>query len=152
MIDEVTFDKTTYAKLPNKFEAGTPNIAGVIASGTALDYINKIGLDSIANYESELLDYATKRLMEIEGVKIYGDNNNKTSVISFNLKDLHHYDIGSIIDNEGIAVRTGHHCAQPIMDYYNISGTIRISLSFYNTKQEIDSLVDAIIQAKKMLT
>ena len=152
MIDEVTFDKTTYAKLPNKFEAGTPNIAGVIASGTALDYINKIGLDSIANYESELLDYATKRLMEIEGVKIYGDNNSKTSVISFNLKDLHHYDIGSIIDNEGIAVRTGHHCAQPIMDYYKISGTIRISLSFYNTKQEIDSLIDAIIQAKKMLT
>ncbi len=152
MIDEVTFDKTTYAKLPNKFEAGTPNIAGVIASGTALDYINKIGLDSIANYESELLDYATKRLMEIEGVKIYGDNNSKTSVISFNLKDLHHYDIGSIIDNQGIAVRTGHHCAQPIMDYYKISGTIRISLSFYNTKQEIDSLIDAIIQAKKMLT
>ena len=152
MIDEVTFDKTTYAKLPNKFEAGTPNIAGVIASGTALDYINKIGLDSIANYESELLDYATKRLMEIEGVKIYGDNNSKTSVISFNLKDLHHYDIGSIIDNEGIAVRTGHHCGQPIMDYYKISGTIRISLSFYNTKQEIDSLIDAIIQAKKMLT
>ena len=152
MIDEVTFDKTTYAKLPNKFEAGTPNIAGVIASGTALDYINKIGLENIATYESELLNYATKRLMEIEGVKIYGNNNSKTSVISFNLTDLHHYDIGSIIDNEGIAVRTGHHCAQPIMDYYNISGTIRISLSFYNTKQEIDSLVDAIIQAKKMLT
>ena len=152
MIDEVTFDKTTYAKLPNKFEAGTPNIAGVIASGTALDYINKIGLENIATYESELLNYATKRLMEIEGVKIYGNNNSKTSVISFNLTDLHHYDIGSIIDNEGIAVRTGHHCAQPIMDYYKISGTIRISLSFYNTKQEIDSLVDAIIQAKKMLT
>jgi len=152
MIDEVTFEKTTYAKLPNKFEAGTPNIAGVIASAVALDYINRVGLDNIAKYEKELLDYATGKLLEIDGVKIYGDTSNKTSVISFNIGNLHHYDIGSIIDNEGIAVRTGHHCAQPIMDYFNVSGTVRISLSFYNTKEEIDSLINAIMMAKKMLS
>ena len=152
MIDEVSFEKTTYAKLPNKFEAGTPNIAGVIASAVALDYINRIGLDNIAKYEKELLDYATGKLLEIDGVKIYGDTSNKTSVISFNIGNLHHYDIGSIIDNEGIAVRTGHHCAQPIMDYFNVSGTVRISLSFYNTKEEIDSLINAIMMAKKMLS
>ena len=152
MIDEVTFEKTTYAKIPNKFEAGTPNIAGVIASGIALDYINGIGLDNIAQYEKELLDYATQRLLEIDEIKIYGDSSNKTSVISFNIGSMHPYDIGSIIDNEGIAVRTGHHCAQPIMDYFNISGTIRISLSFYNTIEEIDSLINSIMVAKKMLS
>jgi len=152
MIDEVTFEKTTYAKLPNKFEAGTPNIAGVIASGVAIDYINGIGLNHISKYEQELLNYATEKLLEIDGIKIYGDTSNKTSVISFNIGNLHHYDIGSIIDNEGIAVRTGHHCAQPIMDYFNIAGTIRVSLSFYNTKQEIDSLINAIMIAKKMLS
>jgi len=117
----------------------------------ALDYLNNIGFEKIEKYESKLLDYATKRLIEVEGVKIYGNNNSKTSVISFNVSDFHHYDIGSIIDNEGIAVRTGHHCAQPIMDYFNISGTIRISLSFYNTEKEIDTLINAITIAKKML-
>ena len=152
MIDEVTFEKTTYAKLPNKFEAGTPNIAGVIASAVALDYINKIGLEKIENREAELLDYATKKLLEIDEIKIYGDSSNKTSVISFNIGSIHPYDIGSIIDNEGIAVRTGHHCAQPIMDYFNISGTIRISMSFYNTIEEIDSLINSIMVAKKMLS
>lgn len=152
MIDEVTFEKTTYAKLPNKFEAGTPNISGVIASGIAIDYINNIGLKTILKYEKELLKYATEKLLEIDGIKIYGNTDNKTSVISFNLGNIHHYDIGSIIDNEGIAVRTGHHCAQPIMDYYKIPGTIRLSLSFYNTKEEIDSLISAIILAKKMLS
>ena len=152
MIDEVTFEKTTYAKLPNKFEAGTPNIAGVIASAVALDYINKIGFENIAKRETELLDYATKKLLEIDEIKIYGDSSNKTSVISFNIGSIHPYDIGSIIDNEGIAVRTGHHCAQPIMDYFNISGTIRISLSFYNTIEEIDSLINSIMVAKKMLS
>ena len=152
MIDEVTFEKTTYAKLPNKFEAGTPNISGVIASGIAIDYINNIGLKTILKYEEELLKYATEKLLEIDGIKIYGNTDNKTSVISFNLGNIHHYDIGSIIDNEGIAVRTGHHCAQPIMDYYKIPGTIRLSLSFYNTTEEIDSLVSAIIVAKKMLS
>ena len=152
MIDEVTFEKTTYAKLPNKFEAGTPNISGVIASGIAIDYINNIGLKKILKYENVLLKYATEKLLEIDGIKIYGNTDNKTSVISFNLGNIHHYDIGSIIDNEGIAVRTGHHCAQPIMDYYNIPGTIRVSLSFYNTKEEIDSLINAILIAKKMLS
>ena len=152
MIDEVTFEKTTYAKLPNKFEAGTPNISGVIASGIAIDYINNIGLKKILKYENVLLKYATEKLLEIDGIKIYGNTDNKTSVISFNLGNIHHYDIGSIIDNEGIAVRTGHHCAQPIMDYYKIPGTIRVSLSFYNTKEEIDSLISAIIVAKKMLS
>ena len=152
MIDEVTFEKTTYAKLPNKFEAGTPNISGVIASGIAIDYINNIGLKTILKYENALLKYATEKLLEIDGIKIYGNTDNKTSVISFNLGNIHHYDIGSIIDNEGIAVRTGHHCAQPIMDYYKIPGTIRLSLSFYNTTEEIDSLVSAIIVAKKMLS
>ena len=152
MIDEVTFKKTTYAKLPNKFEAGTPNISGVIASGIAIDYINNIGLKKILKYENVLLKYATEKLLEIDGIKIYGNTDNKTSVISFNLGNIHHYDIGSIIDNEGIAVRTGHHCAQPIMDYYKIPGTIRLSLSFYNTTEEIDSLVSAIIVAKKMLS
>ena len=152
MIDEVTFEKTTYAKLPNKFEAGTPNISGVIASGIAIDYINNIGLKTILKYEDALLKYATEKLLEIDGIKIYGNTDNKTSVISFNLGNIHHYDIGSIIDNEGIAVRTGHHCAQPIMDYYKIPGTIRLSLSFYNTTEEIDSLVSAIIVAKKMLS
>ena len=152
MIDEVTFEKTTYAKLPHKFEAGTPNISGVIASGIAIDYINNIGLKTILKYEDALLKYATEKLLEIDGIKIYGNTDNKTSVISFNLGNIHHYDIGSIIDNEGIAVRTGHHCAQPIMDYYKIPGTIRLSLSFYNTKEEIDSLISAIILAKKMLS
>jgi len=152
MIDEVTFEKTTYAKLPNKFEAGTPNISGVIASGIAIDYINNIGLKTILKYEEELLKYATEKLLEIDGIKIYGNTDNKTSVISFNLGNIHHYDVGSIIDNEGIAVRTGHHCAQPIMDYYKIPGTIRLSLSFYNTKEEINSLISAIILAKKMLS
>lgn len=152
MIDEVTFKKTTYAKLPNKFEAGTPNISGVIASGIAIDYINNIGLKTILKYEDALLKYATEKLLEIDEIKIYGNTDNKTSVISFNLGNIHHYDIGSIIDNEGIAVRTGHHCAQPIMDYYKIPGTIRLSLSFYNTKEEIDSLISAIILAKKMLS
>ena len=152
MIDEVTFEKTTYAKLPNKFEAGTPNISGVIASGIAIDYINNIGLKKILKYENVLLKYTTEKLLEIDEIKIYGNTENKTSVISFNLANIHHYDIGSIIDNEGIAVRTGHHCAQPIMDYYKIPGTIRLSLSFYNTKEEIDSLISAIIVAKKMLS
>ena len=130
MIDQVTFEKSTYADLPNKFEAGTPNISGVIASGIALDYINKIGLANIKQYEDYLLDYATAKLEEIDGIKIYGESRTKVSVISFNIGEIHPYDIGSVIDNLGIAVRTGHHCAQPIMDYFDIPGTIRISLAF----------------------
>ena len=152
MIDEVSFEKTTYSDLPNKFEAGTPNIAGVIASGIALDYINNIGLEEIKEYEDYLLDYATKKLLEINGLKIYGESKNKTSVISFNIGDIHPYDIGSLIDNLGIAVRTGHHCAQPIMDYFKIPGTIRVSFCFYNTTDEIDSLVSALKKASRMLS
>lgn len=151
MIDEVTFEKTTYADLPNKFEPGTPNIAGVIASGVALDYINDIGLDNIKKYEDELLAYATEKLKEINGVKIYGESENKTSVISFNIGDIHPYDIGSVIDNLGVAVRTGHHCAQPIMDYFKIPGTIRVSFCFYNNFEEIDILIDSLKKAVRML-
>ena len=151
MISNVTFEKTEYADLPHKFEAGTPNIAGVIAFGVALDYMNSIGFDNIENHEKELLDYATENLKKIDGIKIYGDNNQKISVISFNICDHHPSDIGSILDQFGIAVRTGQHCTQPIMDFYKIPGTVRASFSFYNTKSEIDLFIDALIKASKML-
>ena len=151
MIAEVTFEKTTYAGLPHKFEAGTPNIAGGIAFGAALDYINAIGMTEIAQYEAELLAYATASLLKIPGVKIYGVAPEKTAVISFNVEGIHPYDIGSILDKMGIAVRTGHHCAQPIMDYYHIPGTVRASLSFYNTYEEIDRMLEALKKAIQML-
>ena len=152
MIKEVTFEKTTYADLPHKFEAGTPNICGVIAFGTAIDYANSIGFDVIEKREKELLDYATEKLLQIDELRIYGTTKNKTSVISFNIEGIHPYDIGSIVDKLGVAVRTGHHCAQPIMDFYKIPGTVRASISFYNTIEEIDVLVDAVIKAKSMLS
>ncbi|MBT8302750.1 MAG: aminotransferase class V-fold PLP-dependent enzyme, partial [Maribacter sp.] len=152
MIAEVTFEKTTYADLPHKFEAGTPNICGVIAFGAALDYMNAIGFGEIAAYENELLAYATAQLLKIEGLRIYGTSKNKTSVISFNIDGIHPYDIGSILDKLGIAVRTGHHCAQPIMDFYKIPGTVRASFSFYNTKEEVDALVEGVKRAKTMLS
>jgi cysteine desulfurase/selenocysteine lyase len=152
MIKEVTFEKTTYAELPHKFEAGTPNIAGGIVLGTAIDYMNQVGFDNIQVQEKELLEYGTKRLLEIEGLKIYGTSKDKTSVISFNIEGIHPYDIGTIIDKLGIAVRTGHHCAQPIMNFFNIPGTIRASFAFYNTKEEIDIFVEALIRAKLMLS
>ena len=152
MVDKVSFDKTLYQPPPLKFEAGTPNISGAIAFGYALDYLNEIGLENIYNYENELLDYATKSLKQIDGLKIYGDVKNKTSVISFNIENLHPYDIGSILDKFGIAVRTGQHCAQPIMDHFHISGTVRVSLSFINTKKEVDKLIEAINMAKTMLS
>ena len=151
MIATVTFEKTTYADLPHKFEAGTPNIAGGIAFGAALDYMNGIGIDRIASYEAELLAYATTALQRIEGLKIYGEAAEKTAVISFNIGSIHPYDIGSILDQMGIAVRTGHHCAQPIMDFYEIPGTIRASFSFYNTFEEIDRLEAGIRRAVAML-
>ena len=151
MIAEVTFEKTTYADLPHKFEAGTPNIAGGIAFGAALDYINAIGMEQIATYEEELLQYATYKLGKIPGLKIYGTAPKKTAVISFNVEGIHPYDIGSILDKLGIAVRTGHHCAQPIMDYYQIPGTVRASFSFYNTLEEINSMVEALKKAITML-
>jgi len=151
MIKEVTFEKTTYADLPHKFEAGTPNIAGGIVLGVAIDYLNEIGFDNIQKQEKELLEYGTKRLLEIEGLKIYGTSE-KTSVISFNIDGIHPYDIGTIIDKQGIAVRTGHHCAQPIMNFFCIPGTVRASFSFYNTKEEIDLMVEAVKKAQRMLS
>ena len=152
MIKEVTFEKTTYADLPHKFEAGTPNIAGGIVLGTAVDYLNSIGFDNIQQQEKELVEYGTQRLLEIEGLKIFGTAAAKTSVISFNVGAIHPYDIGTIIDKLGIAVRTGHHCTQPIMNFFKIPGTIRASFSFYNTKEEIDVMVEAVKKAQLMLS
>jgi len=151
MISSVTFNKTEYADLPHKFEAGTPNISGVIGFGAAIDYMNEIGFDNIESYEQELLKYATDKLNKIPGLKIYGNPSKKISVISFNLSNHHPSDIGSILDQFGIAVRTGQHCTQPVMDYYNIPGTVRVSLSFYNTKSEIDLFIDALKKASSML-
>ncbi|HEY0045846.1 MAG TPA: cysteine desulfurase [Flavobacterium sp.] len=152
MIKEVSFERSTYADLPHKFEAGTPNIADGIAFGVAVDYLNNIGIDNIAEYEKELLAYGTERLLEIDGLKIWGTSLEKAPVISFNIGDIHPYDIGTIVDKLGIAVRTGHHCAQPIMNFCNIVGTIRASFSFYNTKEEIDLLVVALKKAQSMLS
>ena len=152
MIKEVTFAKTTYAELPHKFEAGTPDVAGGIVLGTAVDYMNSVGFDNIKEQELELLEYATKRLLEIEGLKIFGTAKEKTSVISFNIGEIHPYDIGTIVDKLGIAVRTGHHCAQPIMDFFEIPGTIRASFAFYNTKEEIDVMIEALKKAQMMLS
>lgn len=152
MIKEVTFKKTTYADLPHKFEAGTPNISGGIAFGTAIDYLNNIGFGEIEKYEMELLSYATQELLKIENLTIYGTGSEKTSVVSFNIEGIHPYDIGTIVDKLGIAVRTGHHCAQPVMDFYKIPGTVRASFAFYNTKDEIDALVGAVKKAQIMLT
>ena len=152
MIEEVTFEKSTYAELPHKFEAGTPNICGGIAFGAAIDYMNSIGFENIATYENELLKYATQELNKIEGLKIYGTSKNKTSVISFNLEGIHPYDVGTILDKMGIAVRTGHHCTQPIMDFYSVPGTVRASFAFYNTLNEVDVFVEAVKKAKMMLS
>ena len=151
MISEVTFEKTTYAGLPHKFEAGTPNICGGIAFGAAIDYMNGIGFDAIASYEHELLEYATEQLNAIEGMRIYGPKTNKTSVISFNIQGVHAYDLGTIVDKLGIAIRTGQHCAQPIMDFFKVSGTARASFCFYNTKKEIDTFVEGVKKAAMML-
>lgn len=152
MIAEVTFERTTYAGLPHKFEAGTPNICGGIAFGTALEYMNAIGFDAIAEYEDALLGYATAQLRAIEGLKIYGTVPNKTAVVSFNITGIHPYDVGTILDQLGVAVRTGHHCAQPLMDFYGIPGTVRASFSFYNTKEEVEVLVEGVQRAKQMLS
>ena len=152
MIKEVSFEKTTYACLPHKFEAGTPNISGVIAFKQAIDFITELGVATIAKYEDELLQYATTEILKIEGVKIYGTAKNKSGIISFNIDGLHPYDIGMIVDKMGVAIRTGHHCAQPIMDRFSIPGTARISLSVYNTKAEVDVCMNAIKKAKLMLS
>ena len=152
MIKEVSFKKTTYACLPHKFEAGTPNIAGVVAFKSAIDFITELGLSNIAKYEEELLQYATEEVLKIEGLKIYGTAKNKSGIISFNINELHPYDIGMIVDKMGIAIRTGHHCTQPIMERFNIPGTARISLAVYNTKEEIDICINALKKAKMMLS
>ena len=152
MIKEVSFNGTTYAELPHKFEAGTPNIAGIIAFKSAIDFINNLGVVNIAEYEDELLQYATSEIIKIEGIKIYGTSENKSGIISFNIEGIHPYDIGVIIDKLGIAIRTGHHCTQPIMERFNIPGTARISFAVYNTKSEIDICINAIRKAKQMLS
>lgn len=152
MIKSVSFEKTVYNDLPFKFEAGTPNIAGCIALGTAIKYVQDLGLKNIMKYEAELFKYATKKLKAIDGLKIYGTSKNKSCVISFLLEGIHPYDVGVILDNSGIAIRTGHHCAQPVMDHYHIPGTCRASFAFYNTKEEVDVLAEAIVKAKKMLS
>ena len=152
MIKEVSFEKTTYACLPHKFEAGTPNIAGVIAFKAAIDFIKALGVKNIAKYEDELLQYATTEVLKIEGLKIYGTAAHKSGIISFNIDNLHPYDIGMIVDKMGVAIRTGHHCTQPIMKRFNIPGTARMSFAAYNTKAEIDIAINAIKKAKQMLS
>ena len=152
MIATVSFKETTYATLPHKFEAGTPNIAGGIALKTAIDWLNDIGLDNVMAYENELLEYATQELAKIEGMRFIGEAYNKAAVISFLVGDIHPYDMGMILDKLGIAVRTGHHCAQPVMDEFCIPGTIRASFAVYNTKEEVDRLVEGVKKAQQMLS
>ena len=151
MIDQVTFEKTTYADLPHKFEAGTPNIAGGVGFGAAVDYMNNIGFDAIATHENDLMRHATEKLRKIEGLHIYGDVDNKVAVISFNVEGLHPYDIGTLLDKMGIAVRTGHHCCQPIMDHFQIPGTVRASFAFYNTHEEVERFIAGVEKAVGML-
>ena len=151
MIKTVTFEKTTYNGLPYKFEAGTPHIEGGIALGAAISYMNSIGVDAIETYEHQLLQYGTEKLLEIDELKIIGTAANKSSVLSFLIKDIHPYDLGVLLDQQGIAIRTGHHCCQPLMDRFGIEGTCRASLAFYNTRGEIDSLAKAIKKAVAIL-
>ena len=152
MIDRVTFEKTTYAELPAKFEAGTPNYIGAIGLGIALDYLMSIGLANIQNYEKKLLEYGTNKLKEIDGLKIYGTAKSKTCIFSFLLNNIPPYDIGIILDKMGIAVRTGHHCTQPLWDHYKVEGTVRASLAFYNTFAEIDYFCEALKKIKEMFS
>ncbi len=152
MIKVVTFEKTTYADLPYKFEAGTPNIAGGIGLGAAIDYVNALGMEAIADYEHKLLDYGTGALSEIPGLKLIGTAREKASVLSFVMEGIHPHDIGTVLDRQGIAVRTGHHCAQPVMDFFNVPATTRASLAFYNTFGEIDALVAGIKKVKEIFS
>lgn len=152
MIQSVSFEKTTYNVLPYKFEAGTPNIAGAIGLAAALEYVNTLGLEGIEKYEKELFEFATEQVSNIEGIKIIGTAKKKANIISFLLDNLHPYDVGAILDNEGIAVRTGMHCAEPLMKIFSVNGTVRVSLAFYNTKEEILKLVEAINKARKLLS
>jgi cysteine desulfurase/selenocysteine lyase len=150
MIANVSFEKTTYNEIPFKFEAGTPDFVGTTALASALDYVAGVGIDNIAAYEQELLDYATARLRSIDGMRIIGEAENKSSVLSFLVKDIHPYDVGTLLDKMGIAVRTGHHCAEPLMNFFGIPGTVRASFAFYNTREEIDLLANAIERIVKM--
>jgi cysteine desulfurase/selenocysteine lyase len=152
MIKEVTFEKTTYNDLPYKYEGGTPNIADVIAFKAALDFINQTGKDNIRKHEEELLHYATKQLAKLPGLKFIGDAKEKVSVVSFVIENFHPQDIGILLDNRGIAVRTGHHCAQPLMNCFGITGTVRASFAMYNTREEIDQLVAGLQKVIKMLS
>jgi cysteine desulfurase/selenocysteine lyase len=151
MIKEVSFEKTTYADLPHKFEAGTPNIAGVIAFKAAMDFITDLGISTIAKHEDTLVQYATKQLLTISGMQFIGEAKKRAALVSFNIEGLHPYDIGVLLDKMGIAIRTGHHCAQPIMEHYKVPGTARMSFAIYNTKEEIDSCITAIKKAQTML-
>jgi cysteine desulfurase/selenocysteine lyase len=150
MIKVVTFAKTTYNDLPYKFEAGTPNIAGGIGLGAALDYVNRIGIDQIAAYEHQLLEYGTEKLSAIPGLRIIGTAREKASVLSFVMDGIHPHDIGTVLDRQGIAVRTGHHCAQPVMDFFNVPATTRASLAFYNTFAELDALVAGLHKVQEV--
>jgi cysteine desulfurase/selenocysteine lyase len=150
MIDSVSFEKTTYNQLPFKFEAGTPNYADTIALASAIKYISDIGIDNIAAYEKELLYYGEAKLKTIPGLEFVGTAKNKTSVISFNIKGLHSFDVGTILDKMGIAVRTGTHCTEPVMQHYGITGTVRASFAFYNTKEEIDKLHEGLLKVVEM--
>ena len=151
MIKEVSFEKTTYADLPHKFEAGTPNIAGVVAFKASLDFITNLGIENIAKHEDQLEQYATEQLSKISGMQFIGEAKKRAALVSFNIEGLHSYDIGILLDKMGVAIRTGHHCAQPIMEHYKIPGTARISFAIYNTKQEIDVCITAIKKAQTML-
>ncbi len=151
MIATVTFEKTTYNELPYKFEAGTPDIAGAVALGAAIDFVEEIGQENIAQHEAELLAYATEKMSQIEGLRIIGQAGNKASVISFLVDDIHPYDLGTLLDKQGIAVRTGHHCTQPLMAHYGIPGTVRASFAVYNTKEEVDKLVAGVERAVGIL-
>jgi len=151
MIDFVSIEKTTFNQLPFKFEAGTPNIVGPIGLAAALDYLNALPFEEIRIHEDQVLDYGRKKLSEIEGLTIYGSPNHHTSILPFNIEGIHHYDLGTLLDTQGVAVRTGHHCTQPIMTALGIEGTVRASLALYNTREDIDALVAAIQKAKKML-
>ena len=150
MISAVTFEKTTYNKLPYKFEAGTPHIAGVIGLGRAVEYVTGIGLERIARYEKELLDYGTEALLALPGLRLIGTAKEKAAILSFVLKDVHAHDIGTILDQEGVAIRAGHHCAMPVMERFGVPATARASLAFYNTKKEIDGLVRALHKVRKV--
>jgi cysteine desulfurase/selenocysteine lyase len=150
MIASVTFEKTTYNTLPYKFEAGTPNIADAIGLGAAVRYLNSVGLDRIAAYEHDLLAYATKVVSAIPGVRLIGTAKEKASVLSFLLEGVHAHDLGTILDREGVAIRAGHHCAQPVMDFFGVPATARASLAFYNTREDIDRLAAAIDKAKEL--